>query len=157
MIDNKEALEKLLRIKLAIEEGGLDQPVDIAAWKCRTELIDRTPKRFTGQTRNHWQVERSGQGQRLVVNRSKIMLFLERGTGQTTGGYIYPKSKKFLFVALTSRAIAGWHSGLQRGTDYVLARRVRAIKAMHIVEKFRTRASEILREEVKAFLERIIR
>jgi hypothetical protein len=159
----KEAADLLGRIRVAVEDGGFDQPVEIAAWRCRTELIERTPKKWTGLTRRAWQVEKIGTGTRLVTNKSKVMLFLEEGTGNagtatSNGGYIYPKSKKFLFIPKTSTAaLSGWRAGMKWGVDFVLARRVRGIQAMRIVARFRERSQEILREEMRTFLKRIIK
>lgn len=158
-----EVNAKLRRIALAVEDGSFDQPVEIAAWRCRTELIERTPKKWTGLTRKAWQVDKPGAGTRIVANKSKVMLFLEEGTGNagtptSNGGYIYPKSKKFLFIPKTSTAaVGGWRAGMKWGIDFVLARRVRGIQAMHIVGRFRDRAGQILREEMKNFLTRIIK
>jgi hypothetical protein len=146
------------KIALVANDGSFDQPVEIAAWKCHRELVLLTPKRWTGMLRRNWAVSKPGAGQRLVFNNSKVMKFLEGGTGNagtptSNGGYIYPKTKKVLFIPLNARAaIGGWNRSLVFGRDYVLARRVRGIRAMHIVRNFRPRARTILREEMKAFL-----
>lgn len=159
----QEAAEKLERIRVALEGGSFDQPVEITAWRCRTELINLTPQKWTGLTRRAWQIEKQGTGTRLISNGSKVMLFLEEGTGNagtatSHGGYIYPRSKKFLFIPKTSTAaIGGWTPGMKWGTDFVLARRVRGIQAMHIVSKFRDRSQEILAQEMRKFLKGIIK
>lgn len=153
----------LAKIRVAVDDGSFDQPVEIAAWRCRTELIDRTPKKWTGLTRRAWQVLKGGLGTRIVKNESKVMLFLEEGTGNagtptSNGGYIYPKSKKFLFIPKTSTAaVGGWRAGMKWGVDFILARRVRGIQAMRIVARFRERSREILREEMQKFLRNIIK
>lgn len=156
------AQDRLQRIRLAVQDGAFDQPVEIAAWRTQRGLVEATPKRYTGLTRREWKVEKVGEGARLVVNRSKVMLFLEEGTGNagtatSNGGYIYPKSKKFLFVPLNQRSTYGWNSSLKWGIDYVLARRVRGIKAMRIISKYRDTALGFLKEEMRKFLERVIK
>lgn len=159
----EDADETIGRLEQVVKTGAFDQPVEIAAFRVHRELVDKTPKRWTGHTRKEWQIQKTAPGQRLVFNRSKVMLFLEGGTGNagtptSNGGYIYPKTKKFLFIPLTSTAaVGGWTPGMKFGRDYVLARRVRGIKAMRIVEKMRPRAAEILKGEMKNFLERIFK
>jgi len=146
----------------ALRDEAFEQPVEIASWKVYRGLVELTPKRWTGITRREWNVDKVGIGQRLVFNNSKTMKWLEDGTGNegtatSHGGYIYPKSKKFLFIPLNSRAaIGGWTPGMKFGLDFILARRVRGIKAMHIVENYRPVAAGILKAEVKKFLETII-
>jgi len=158
-----DAEQKIGVMLNALRDEAFDQPVEIAGWKVYRELVELTPKRYTGITRREWKVEKTGIAQRLVFNNSKAMNWLEHGTGNagtatSHGGYIYPKSKKYLFVPLNSRAaIGGWNAALKFGRDYYLARRVRGIKAMHIVEKFRPRAMEILKNQVKSFLEKLIK
>ncbi|MDX2187797.1 MAG: HK97 gp10 family phage protein [Opitutaceae bacterium] len=136
----------------------LDRPVEIAAWKVRTELIQRTPKRWTGNTRQNWQVKRISPGSWSVFNPSKIMRYLEDGTGHASGGWIYPVRAKALFVPLTQRASFGsWRDGLKYGVDYVLARRVRAIRPMKIVRNFQPIADVILRNEITAHINKLLR
>jgi hypothetical protein len=160
--DTKEASEAVARLEGIVKTGAFDQPVEIAAFRVHRELVEKTPKRWTGLTRREWQIQKTGPGERLVFNRSKVMLFLEGGTGNagtptSNGGYIYPKTKKFLFVPMRQEAQFGWKPGMRYGTDYILKRRVRGIKAMRIVEKMRPRAAEILKGEMKNFLERIFK
>ena len=157
------AADSIQRVKVAVQDGSFDVPVEIAAFKCRTELIERTPKRWTGLTRRAWEVQRVGPGARMVTNKSKVMLFLEEGTGNagtptSNGGYIYPKSKKFLFIPKTSTAsLTGWRAGMKYGIDFILARRVRGIKALRIVAGFRGRAREILKGEMQSFLQNLFK
>ena len=91
------------------------------------------------------------------------MLWLEKGTGNagtptSNGGYIYPKTARLLFIPLTSTAaVGGWTPGMKFGTDYVLAKRVRGIKAMRIVENMRPKARALLQAEMKSFLQKVIK
>ena len=158
-----DAERKVGQLILAAGDGGFDIPVEIAAWRVHRELVQETPKGWTGNTRREWKVEKVAPAMRRVYNNSKIMLFLEGGTGwagtpTSNGGYIYPKTKKALFIPLTSTAAhMGWSKGMVWGKDYVLAKRVRGIKAMRIVAKMRPRAAQLLRDEMKLFLQRIIK
>ena len=66
------------------------------------------------------------------------MLFLEKGTASHG-----PKRAKRLFIPLNSKAhFGGYQSGMRFGRDFVLAKRVRGIKAMKIVEKERPKAMD---------------
>jgi hypothetical protein len=154
--NTRELDARIQKIALAVKDQSFDVAIDAAAWKAMRELVELTPKKWTGDTRRHWQVKNPRLGQRIVFNDSKVMLFLEGGTGQSTGGYIYPKTKKFLYIPLTQAASFGWRPGFIFGKDYVLAKRARGIRPMRIVEKFKPRATELLREEMKNFLGKIL-
>lgn len=122
------------------------------ALKSMSRLIQRTPKGFTGLTRQKWTIIKvSGRGY-IVTNSSKVMLFLERGT-KAHG----PVTAKFLYIPLNrAAAIGGWHPGLQIGADYVLARRVRGIRAMNIVQSERPIILASLRQEMIRFIREIV-
>lgn len=157
-----EGSRKIRQLVMAAGDGGFDVPVEIAAWRIHRALVQETPKKWTGNTRREWKVEKVAPGTRRIYNNSKVMLFLEAGTGwagtpTSHGGYIYPKTKKALFIPLTSTAAhMGWSRGMVWGKDYVLAKRVRGIRAMRIVAKMRPRAAQMLRDEMKAFLQKVI-
>lgn len=154
---NDSAARALIgKIRELAGDGAFDQPVEIAANRVWKGLVEATPKRWTGLTRQAWSVTKTGDGERLVSNSSKIMQFLEKGTGLDTGGWIYPKSKMLLYIPLTATASYGWQPGMQFGVDYVLAKRVRGIKAMKIVELYRPVAMAILKEEMKSFLRKAL-
>ena len=159
--DPKQLEGPMQKILLAVKDEAFDVAVDAAAWKSLAKLVGLTPKKWTGLTQKSWQVKKPQAGQRVVFNDSKVMLWLEGGTGNagtatSKGGYIYPKTKKYLYVPLTQAASYGWSSGMTFGKDYVLAKRVRGIKPMKIVEKFVPEANEILKIEMKNFLAQIL-
>lgn len=185
----------------------IDPVVDQAAWQTHARLVRQTPKKWFGQVRAGWVVIRYGVAARLVVNRNKIMLFLEEGTKAHGPREIYgplkpgqPRKKKALFIPLTRKAanatqgIYGVGSTIkvtrhtqgaaslskvraifQRtqsvrkgrtttgsralifGQDYVLAKRVRGIRAMKIVVQERPRARALLKRLMKAYLHQAIR
>lgn len=156
--EKKEDGQLLTKIKLLVDDGSFDQPIEIAAWKCYRDLVLLTPKKWTGLTRRSWTVSKPQPGERLVFNTSKTMRWLEDGTANGGQDFIYPKSKKFLFIPLTSRAaIGGWSPGMVFGTDYVLRRRVRGITPRHIVKNYRPKAREHVKGEMKAFLKRTLK
>lgn len=153
----------LARLQLLVDDGSFDKPVEIAAWRCYRDLVLLTPKGWTGLTRRSWQVSNPQPGQRLVFNNSKAMLFMDQGTGNagtptSNGGYIYPSKALALFIPLNARAAtSGWEEGMKYGTDYVLARRVKGIKAMMIVQKYRPKARQHLKDEMKTFLQQALK
>jgi hypothetical protein len=157
-LEDAELQLKLQRLELAVSDASFDKPIDKAGNRALREIVLKTPKKWTGETRKSWQLRKPYAGTRILFNASKIMSFLEGGTGLSTGGYIYPRFKKRLFVPLTRRAaLAAPGSKLKYGTDYVLAKRVKGIQAKHIVENFKPRAQEILHEEMSAFLKEALK
>lgn len=156
--DDAKAEELFGKLQLFVSDRSFDQPVEIAAWKCHRDLVVATPKKWTGMTRRAWQVKKPGEGARIISNTSKVMLFLEGGTGNagtptSNGGYIYPRTKRALFIPLNAKAaISGWDRSMVYGRDYVLAKRVRGIRARHIVKNYRPKAVEHLKNEMKTFL-----
>src|SRR5688572_24149614 len=71
---------KLRRLRFAMAPNAYDRVVDQAAWMTHARLTKSTPKRWFGQVRRGWIVAKPGAGSRLVINKNKIMLFLEEGT-----------------------------------------------------------------------------
>lgn len=108
-----------------------DPVIQKVAFRTVARLVEKTPKGYTGQTRREWKVYKRGGpgGGYTVTNQSKVMLFLEKGT-KAHG----PVTKKALYIPLNRRAaIGGWNPALIMGTDYILRKRVKGIKAMRIV------------------------
>lgn len=156
-IDSKVLNGRLAKLSIAVQDGSFDQPIEIAAFKIQRELVLLTPKKWTGMLRRSWQISKPTTGTRLIYNTSKIMRFIEEGTGLMSGGYIYPKTKKSLFIPLTSSAaIGGWNKSLVYGQDYILAKRVRGIGAKYIIKNFRPRGNQILRTEMGNFLKKAL-
>ena len=80
------------------------------------------------------------------------MFFLEKGTKDHG-----PKTKKVLYIPLNRKAaLGGWNEELQMGVDYILRRKVKGIKAMHIVAYQRPITAQwnyaIMRKHIKALL-----
>jgi hypothetical protein len=143
-----------------------------AAEVVRGRMIRQTPKRWTGQTRRSWVIQRTGGDGVVLTNTSKVMKFLEDGT-RAHG----PKRAKRLFVPLTKRAFLAGPRGVISankaaaaqsqwsnygsaaagkktkkkklpfvvGVDFVFAKRVRGIRAMNIVKNARSFANTTCR------------
>jgi len=155
-LENGPMRAKLEKLADAVRAGAFDQPVEIAAWKAEAALVELTPKKWTGMTRKSWSVKKVTAGSRLIFNSSKVMLFLEGGTGQSTGGYIYPRNARLLYIPLNVRASYGWQKGFVFGKDYVLAKRVKGIQARNIVRDYTPKAMALLKDEMKQFLRRVM-
>lgn len=140
----------LERVKDVMTPTGMDRVLEPIAFKTHREVVEATPK-LSGTLRGHWNVTHPKPAQYVVINKSKVMVFLEHGTGLTTGGWIKPKVARRLFVALSKKARER-QPGLVYGVDYVLAKRVRGIKAHNIVKKQREKARD---EITEAFQEAI--
>jgi hypothetical protein len=115
-------------------------------------LVLATPKGYTGMTRRNWIVEQSGIVS-IVSNKSKIMIFLELGT-KAHGA----KTKKFLFIPLNRKAaLGGWNPSMKFGVDFVLAKRVKGIKAMGIVKAQRIITAKMLRASMGLYIRSILK
>ncbi len=170
----------LERVSAALKSDAADKLVARVAYQILGEIVKLTPKRWFGQVRRDWKVERLKHATYSVQNPNKIMRWLEDGTGHASGGYIYPKTAKALFVALTRRAamsqrqtstavgfmsgvtnktrrVARGGAGLVYGKDYVLAKRVRGISPRRIVAGMRPKAKRMMLDAMKAFLRQTVK
>lgn len=138
---SEAARERMERIVAAVSATSLDPVMEREAWETLGTLVEQTPKR-TGQTRRYWKTSQLGLANWMVTNTSKVMRFLELGT-RAHG----PRTAKALYIPLRLGAMV-WHPGLVFGKDYVLAKRVRGIRARNIVKRERPRAQRRLRERM---------
>lgn len=174
------ASDKEIRRKLRLLAKSLSQPVlqhsvvRKVAWAWRSRLLLRTPKRWTGATRRAWAIQpiqvgwkKNSFGYR-VVNTSKVMVYLERGT-RPHG----PRKAKRLFIPLTRRAAEAGPRVVMAdvisarrdrrkpkfriGRDFVLAKRVRGIRPMHIIRDAQPFMQRSLVLGVRQFIEFVIR
>lgn len=152
--DNKAAEERLKRIQKAFAEnqGEMGQLVEKVAMRTYTALVQETPKKWTGNTRRSWQVIKNGEMSWSVTNKNKVMAFLEYGTKDHG-----PVKKKALYIPLTRAASYGWKPTFKMGTDYILRRRVKGIKARKIVEKQNKVTQTWLKADMKAFIREILK
>jgi hypothetical protein len=155
-VDTKSARKTLLKIKKACSKAETARIAKQAADTWRTRMIYRTPKKWTGQTRRSWVVNRRGGSTYELTNAAKTMLYLELGT-KAHG----PRQATMLFIPLTRRAAAAGARGVINanrrahtevafgarkakakppfvyGKDYRWAKRVRGIRARYIVRTAR--------------------
>jgi hypothetical protein len=147
--DSQAAKAKLDRIRLAVSPDKLDPLVEKVALEALRDAIEATPKKWFGQVRRSWRILKPEEGQRIIRNDNKVMLFIDQGTKDHG-----PTSKKALYIPLTRAASAGWRQGMVYGRDYVLAKRVKGIKAMHIVAAQAAKAQDRLSREFTDYLKR---
>lgn len=136
-------------LKAGLQPQYTDPIMERVAFETLGVLVEATPKKWTGLTRRGWVVEKIPKGYQ-VINRYKVMQYLEFGTRDHG-----PKNKKFLYIPLRSGAMI-WRRGLVYGKDYVLARRVKGIKARNIVYKERPKARKRTLDAMVAYLRQLI-
>jgi len=147
------AISKIEKLKAGLTKEKTDPIVAQVAFRTHAALVMKTPKGFTGQTRRDWNVfKRTKGGGYLVTNQSKVMFFLEKGT-KAHG----PANKKYLYIPLhRSAALSGWHSGLTRGEDYYLTKKVGGIKAMKIVATQRVLTRSMMQTQMRRYIKQLI-
>jgi hypothetical protein len=160
------AQQKLRRIARALTPHEQDLVMRRVAWIWHSRMVLRTPKRWTGSTRQAWKVQPLTQGAQRgyrIVNASKVMRYLEQGT-RAHG----PTNAKRLFIPLTRRAaeagprgvLAAVSGGGRRrfvyGRDYVFAKRVRGITAMWIVRDALPFMRATARQAMVQFIQAVI-
>lgn len=136
-VDTAEARAFVAALKKEMAPEKVDKQVEIAAFKTLTEAVKLTKaaiglrpdgKRWNiEKPENKWAVEKLQPGARLLVNRNRVMFWLEHGTAGGGTGFIYPVRKKFLFIPLTRAAAGGWHPGLVMQRRVKVERRGRAV------------------------------
>ena len=130
------------RIKLGLRK------VSTHAYK---RLIQETPKGYTGQTRKSWKLFNYSSPKSVsfeISNSSRIMKYLEDGT-KAHG----PRTAKYLFVPLNkTTALKGITKSSKFGRSYVLTKRVKGIKGLHIVKK----RARIVEKQAMLTLKRIL-
>jgi len=149
-IPSAPTLRMLKVVRESLTPQKMAQITSRAAHETKRSLMKKTPVRFTGRTAKSWQVTKNSDGY-TIENTSEVMGFLERGT-KAHG----PVRARFLYIPLTYRASKGWTKSLKFGKDYVLAKRVRGIKAMHIFRKEKPLARERLRRYIKNHVTRVL-
>lgn len=151
-VKDKETADYLDRVNKALTPKAQNRVLQRVAWSSHGRLVRKTPKGWTGLTRQRWEVVKVPSKGFIVTNTHKVMLFLEKGTKDHGA-----KNAKMLFIPLTrSAALSGWHPRLKRGRDYILKKRVKGITAMNIVREERTTTSRQLRREMVAYIQSIL-
>jgi len=159
--------KKIKKLTRALNKTKMTGVVRKAAFVTRDRLVKKTPKRWTGQTRRGWKVDKVSEGHYVVYNKSKVMLFLEKGTKGSK-----PKKAKFLFIPLTRRAFlaggkgvyaankaakeAGGTPKFKFGKDFVLAKKAKGIKPLHIVRDARSFSRITLKAAMRQYIKKSI-
>lgn len=164
-----QAAEHLvIALKDGLTPEKIDPIVERVAFQALAGLVAASPKRWFGQIRSGWEVKKPFEGARtLDIPESKVGVggqkvrdiarFVDQGTANNGSGFIYPVKAKRLYIPLTRRAAGGWHAGLQRGVDYVLALRVRGIKGRNFIAPERAKAFALLRSSLRTYIVSLVR
>ena len=113
-VSEKISIEKLKEVLKKVVEQSTDN------------LREKTPVKWTGNVKASWVTEELTDGFQ-IKNTNVVMLYLEKGT-KAHG----PVTAKRLYIPLKPEA-AQWSKGLKFGVDFVLAKRVKGIRALNIV------------------------
>jgi hypothetical protein len=111
------------RIEKHLSKEKTDKIIEAVAYKGLKKFVEGMPHR-TGATARSWYVNKKGSGEYKIITASKVAVYLEDGT-KAHG----PKKKKFLYIPLRPGA-AVWRKGFIFGKDYILAKKVKGIKAL---------------------------
>lgn len=158
----------LERLRDGMTPEGIDPIVERVALQTLAGLVMASPKKWFGQIKSGWEISKPAPGERIVdipesrvgVTGTKvrdIARFVDQGTANDGAGFIYPKVKKFLYIPLVRRAAGGWHPGLIRGVDYILAPRVRGQKGQHFIAPQREKAFARLRDALRTYILSLVR
>jgi hypothetical protein len=123
-----------------------DKVVRITADEGQRDLVNLTPKKWTGDLRRSWQSPIGNNAQYTVVNTSPIMGYLEVGTKDHG-----PVKAKKLYIPKHKNAMV-YRKGLKWGKDFVLTDRVKGIKARRYVEGYAPKAAENLVQNVIKYI-----
>lgn len=142
--DAKEWKTFTKNIKKVLSKAEIDKVLKGTSYYGQREFV----KALKSKSIN-WAVVKLGDGYK-VVSLSKVALFLEEGT-KAHG----PVRAKFLYIPLRPNA-AVWRKGMIFGKDYILAKRVKGIKARHYYEPVSARISNELVRNFNLKLDRAV-
>lgn len=142
------------RIQKNVNKDKIDKILNAVSQEGVKTVVGKMPKKpkgkgfVTGQTANKWFAKKLSFGKYQIYSTSKVALFLEQGT-RAHG----PKTAKFLYIPLRKNALV-WRKGMIFGKDYILAKRVKGIDAMHYLEPT---SNEILEDMVNKFVLELVK
>lgn len=153
------------RIIKGLAPEKLDRIVEREAFKGLAKLVRASPKKWFGQIRSGWRITKPRiAARRLDIDPSKvtkngtsvadIARFVDRGTANNGTGYIYPKRAKRLYIPLKRTAVV-WREGLKFGKDYILAKRVKGIKARRFVDPVRRQVQKDFNDALIAYIAKL--
>lgn len=123
------ATSKLGDLQKRLNKGNLRRIIYQRVKRTFDGLVNKTPTKWTGETRKAWKLLYRGDGY-SIVNPTKAIRWLEKGT-KAHG----PVRAKFLFIPLTrAAALGGYRKGMKFGVDYILTKHVKGIRAMNFIE-----------------------
>lgn len=151
------SMAKTIRKKEEVLKGN---DIKVMLWKAtvreKNKIVDKTPKRWTGNAKKSWKVRKSPLGLSLTIyTTSQVAKWLNDGT-KAHG----PTHAKFLFIPLTHRAMLAQRRGvfpqgrsrLVFGIDYILTKRVRGIRKMKLLQGSEKRILRDVAQQLKTAL-----
>jgi hypothetical protein len=142
---------KLQRLQRALAPEERDRVVDRVALQGHRMVVEATPKKWFGQVRRAWQIQKPQTGIRVLVNDNKIMFWLEEGT-KAHG----PVKARALYIPLTRAASFGYKPGFRFGRDFVMAKRVKGIQARWIARKTGLKIQAVMLTAMKAHIRKAL-
>lgn len=178
-VSRSKLADKLASFSQLVDKA--DKVVDQVSSESLGRLVAATPVRYTGDTRKQWVKRVLGPMMQVLANPSKIMFWLERGTkahGPVTAKALFiplnrraweagPKGVMEANAQASASgqwrnygARAGGKKGratkkpFEQGVDFVWAKRVRGIKAMHIARDEQKVVKRDLKQRMVALLKK---
>ena len=134
--------DQLAKIRNRLSDTQKGRLLDEVALEARTMLINATPKR-SGNTQDAWQVIKTGEHSRTVVNSSKVASMLEYGTPRgNPGALIFPSNGDFLYFKN------------QEG-NLIRKRSVHGMQPRHFIKKTMPAITQMFMDKVQALVERL--
>lgn len=156
-VKDKSAQKAIERMINGLTPEKQNLVVKKAAYKTLAAVVREVPVSFTSNTRKSWQANQIDVAHWKVqidpsnTKAQEVMGYLEDGT-KAHG----PVKAKMLYIPLRSTAALGWNKALVFGKDYVLARWVSGITALHIVKRAREQSRIWLKELMVEHIRRLV-
>lgn len=150
MVHTEAARAKLQQVQQGLTREVTNSIVQRVGLQMFAEIVAATPVRWFGAVRAAWRFIPTQSGS-IIRNDSKVFRFLDQGTKDHG-----PVQARFLYVPLTKQAASGWRSALKRGIDYILTKKVRGIKALRLIDRFRARSRERMLIEFKNHIRQLL-
>jgi hypothetical protein len=148
---NIKAVAKSIKAKAKAIRTLVDTEVMKEAHRTHKDLTEATPVGYTGKTRRGWKVKRFESGNWIIRNDTKVIQYLEHGT-KAHGA----KTQKRLYLPLKAGPWrTGYRRGMKWGTHFVMAKRVRGIKALNLIGKQHPKTTSRFKRHMKLIRQRV--
>lgn len=166
-VDAKKTLRELKRMEREMMAKALDKEmakIKTVVFKEAKRLTPKGPLRGKTRTRDMWEWHKRGASRYTVRNRTKVFRWLDRGTrshgAKKAGGRFGGR----MFVPISSRAkrvgikgVMGNRAKYRYGKDFVLAYRVKGIKAHKIVDQVQAYTNKLVSVRMNIYAKRVFK